>query len=728
MRPLSPSPTETPDPGRLRLPVPLPALAVLAGGLLISAGAWALAHRFLLHKAEVLFKAEVDREEEALEGRLDRNLDTLRAAQSLFDRPDPPTPAQWEAFATRFGVQKRADGLRSIGYLALVRPGEAEAFEQAQRRTWPEFRIHDLGPGPDRAPITLIYPWNADTRPLLGYDVLSLEDRRPAILEALERGRETLTNPLQHVAARTGPDHHPGAVVYAPVYRPGAPLDTPKQRLEAARGVVFTSYFADEFLRSTLRVHPDLRVMVSDGRADDPARMLFESRPARGDAHFHFDSARTVGGRVWSIHYEAPRGFAVKDDLGMPRWIFAGGALLTLLLTALTASLSRRRQQQERLLRELTESEARFRAVAETTDGAILLYWDTISYANPGTAAILGVDREALIGRSPLEFIHPEDRALAAETLAARKAGEARPRRWELRILRPDGTLRWVDLTATTVTFQGTQLVLATALDITERIQAQQARLEIEQRLFEARRMQSLGLIAGGLSHDFNNLVTAIQGNLACAETELPETSPARPFLERIRESCERATYLTRAMMAYAGDAHFRWQRLEMNALVEEAVAHELGRLRPEEDIQADLAPGLPPLEGDPDQLAHALHELIENALEAGAGRGTVCLATGLSPVDLSALDFDFFNPDSTVGACLWLSVADSGPGMDFDVQRRMFDPFFSTKFSGRGLGLASVHGILRSHHGGIRVESRPDQGTKVTLFFPVLGREGGTT
>ncbi len=707
--------------------VPRLALAVLLAGGLASLGAWGLAQRLLLQKAQVLFKAEVDREEESLAGRLDRNMEILRAAQSLFDLVDEVSPAQWEVFAQRFGVKRREDGLRSIGFIAVVRPGEDEAFLARQRRWKPEFRIHDLGPGPDRAPLTLMYPWSPETRGLLGYDIYSLDARRAAILQALESGQPTVTEAMHLAAARTGPREHPGAVFYAPVYRPGKDLATPAARRTAARGVVFSSYYADELLASTLRAHPALRVMVSDGAGDNPSEMLFESRGDRGDAYFHYDATRTVGGRTWSIHYEAPRTFGVEDDRHAPRLVAGAGLLLTLVLTGFTRSLALRRRKEEALVAELTESEARFRAVAETTDSAILLYWDTVSYANPGAATILGRDREALIGMPPLELIHPEYRALAAETLEARKAGELRPRRWEFRVLRPDGSIRWVDLTATTVTFQGKRLVLATALDITDRVNAEQSRAEIEQKLFEARRMQSLGLIAGGLSHDFNNLITAIQGYVSCAELELPESAPARPFLAHIRESCARAADVTHAMLAYAGDAHFRWQRLDLNTLAREVVAHALTDLRAEQDIETRLEEELPPLEGDPDQLAHALGELLENAFESLPSGGTVRVSTGYGPVDLAALDFDFFNPDSTVGACLWLSVADDGPGMDFDTQRRMFDPFFSTKFAGRGLGLASVHGILRSHHGGIRVASRPGQGTTVTLFFPVLGREAAS-
>jgi len=707
--------------------LPRQALAVLVAGVLVSAGAWGLAHRLLRQKAQVLFKAEVDREEESLAGRLDQNMEVLRAAQSLFDVDDEISAAEWEAFATRFGVRKRQDGMRSIGFVALIPPEQRAAFEAGQARRLGRFRIHDLGPGPFIAPLTLLYPWSAETRGLLGLDLCSLDANRAAILRAVDSGEAVITDPLHLTSVSAGDQKHPGVVIYAPVYRRGAPIEDPEARRRAVKGAVFTSYHADELLLHTLRVHPQLRVMVLDGPTHDPARMLFESRPQPAERYFHFDSAHQVGGRIWSIHYEAPRTFGVDGDVHAPPLVLSAGLLLTLLLAGLTRVLAIRRLQEERLLSELTESEARFRAVAETTDGAILLYWDTISYANPGAARILGIDREALIGMPALDLIHPEDRAIAGETLAARKAGEERPRRWEFRTLRPDGSVRWVDLTATTVLFQGQRLVLATALDITDRIAAEQARGDIEQKLFEARRMQSLGLIAGGLSHDFNNLITAIQGNLSCAELELPDDTTARPFLDHIRGACLRATELTKAMLAYAGDAHFRWQRLELNALVQDVVVHALSDLPPEQDIEVSLAEGLPALEGDPDQLAHALRELVENALEAMPRGGKVKVATGLQPVDLATLDFDFFNPDTTVGACIWLSIADSGPGMEAEVQRHMFDPFFSTKFAGRGLGLASVHGIMRSHLGGIRVECWPGKGTRVTLFFPVHGRDGAS-
>jgi PAS domain S-box-containing protein len=432
-----------------------------------------------------------------------------------------------------------------------------------------------------------------------------------------------------------------------------------------------------------------------------------------------------VGSRTWSVRYEAGPLFGLEAERHAPRWVLGSGVLLSLVLAGVARLLALRRLKEERLHAELTESEARFRAVAETTESAILLYWDTVTYANPGASTILGRSRDELVGMSPLELIHADDRTAAGETLQQRKAGEARPRRWEFRVLRPDGTLRWVDLTATTVLFRGQRLVLATALDITERIEAEKARSEIEQKLYEARRMQSIGLIAGGLSHDLNNLFTALQGNLSCVELEIPEDSPAQPFLAKIRASCARATELTQAMLAYAGDAHFRWTRLDLNAMTQIVVAQLQADLKPGQAAVTDLGDNLPPLEGDPDQLAHALRELLENALEAMPEGGTVTLTTRLGPVDLAALHYDFFNPDSTVGPCLMLEVADQGPGMDPEVRRLMFDPFFSTKFTGRGLGLASVHGILRSHKGGIRVACPPDGGTRITLYFPVADADG---
>jgi PAS domain S-box-containing protein len=490
-------------------------------------------------------------------------------------------------------------------------------------------------------------------------------------------------------------------------------------------GVVFTSYYVEDLLRHTLRVHPGLVVRVSDGPSDDPERLLFESAPRLSAPAFAHLAAHQIGGRTWSVRYEAGARFGLEAEQDAPRLVLAAGLLLTLVLAGVARVLALRRLKEERLHADLAESEARFRAVAETTEGAILLYWDTITYANPGASIILGRSREELVGMSPLALIHPEDRIAAGETLEQRKAGDLKPRRWEFRTLRPDGSIRWVDLTATTVLFRGQRLVLATALDITDRIEAEQARTEIERKLYEARRMQSIGLIAGGLSHDLNNLFTALQGNLSCVEMEVPEDSPARPFLAKIRASCARATELTQAMLAYAGDAHFRWTRLDLNAMAQVAVAQLQADLKPGQRLVTDLGDSLPALEGDPDQLAHALLELLENALEAMPVGGTATVSTHLGPVDLAALDYDFFNPDSTVGPCLMLVVADQGPGMDPEVRRQMFDPFFSTKFTGRGLGLASVHGILRSHKGGIRVACPPGGGTRITLYFPAADADG---
>jgi signal transduction histidine kinase/CheY-like chemotaxis protein len=244
----------------------------------------------------------------------------------------------------------------------------------------------------------------------------------------------------------------------------------------------------------------------------------------------------------------------------------------------------------------------------------------------------------------------------------------------------------------------------------------------LERQRQEAQRLESLGVLAGGIAHDFNNLLTIILGYTTLAASELPRDSEAAGMLGEVERAARRAAELTHQMLAYAGRGKFAPQPLDLSGLVRD-LSHSLQLLAPPPaTLTIEAAPGLTVIEADGSQLRQVLLNLVTNAVEALPGSaGAITVRTGVEVVDHPARLAPLAAPDARPGPHVYLEVADDGCGIPTDVLPRIFDPFFSTKFTGRGLGLAAVLGIVRGHGGLIAVNSTPGRGSRFRLYFPCL-------
>jgi PAS domain S-box-containing protein len=256
--------------------------------------------------------------------------------------------------------------------------------------------------------------------------------------------------------------------------------------------------------------------------------------------------------------------------------------------------------------------------------------------------------------------------------------------------------------------------------DVTERKRAEQERRELEAQIQHAQKLESLGVLAGGIAHDFNNLLAVIIGNADLALRDLSDVSPARPSIDEIKTAGMRATKLTNQMLAYSGRGRFAVTALNLNELVE-----EMGRLlevsiSKKISLYYDLAAELPTVEADVAQMQQLVMNLITNASEAiGDDAGAVVVRTGVIEADPAYLSATYLGKDLPPGPYVYLEVADTGCGMDADAQSKIFDPFYTSKFTGRGLGLSAVLGIMRGHRGAIRIDSKVGEGTTFRLLLP---------
>ncbi|TLS66714.1 response regulator [Mariprofundus erugo] len=262
---------------------------------------------------------------------------------------------------------------------------------------------------------------------------------------------------------------------------------------------------------------------------------------------------------------------------------------------------------------------------------------------------------------------------------------------------------------------------VVTFLDITELRKAEEQRNRIEKQIQHTQRLESMGVLAGGIAHDFNNILSAILGNAALASRKvISDPLDAREKLEKVVQSCDRASVLCRQMLAYSGKGKFVVRQLNLSAMVEE-VTHLLEvSLDKGVVIKYSLADPLPLIEADEAQMQQVVMNLVTNANEAIAGRsGVISITTGVMHADLRYL-MDCYGDNPVAGRFAYVEVSDAGCGMDAATQQRIFDPFFTTKFTGRGLGMSAVLGIVRGHHGALKLYSEPGKGTTFKLLLPV--------
>jgi two-component system, cell cycle sensor histidine kinase and response regulator CckA len=257
--------------------------------------------------------------------------------------------------------------------------------------------------------------------------------------------------------------------------------------------------------------------------------------------------------------------------------------------------------------------------------------------------------------------------------------------------------------------------------DVTRRMAAEEERLELERRLLHSQKLESLGVLAGGIAHDFNNLLAAMHGNLELALRDLPAPSPARTRIENALLAATRAADLTRQMLAYSGRGKFAVARVNLSELVEENAHLLRSCVARTVTLNLRLDRSLPCIDADVGQVQQVVMNLITNAAEAvGAQPGVITLTTGVSDCDARYLFRSRIHEKPPAGRYAYVEVTDSGCGMDAETRDRMFDPFYSTKVTGRGLGMATVLGIIRGHGGAILVDSEVGQGTTIRALFPL--------
>jgi len=381
--------------------------------------------------------------------------------------------------------------------------------------------------------------------------------------------------------------------------------------------------------------------------------------------------------------------------------------------------------------RALRESEEKFRLISEQSMIAISVIQDgAFRYCNETFLNLVEYPLEEIREMKSLEniarLIHPDDREFVIEQISRKMQGDKDVvTNYPMRLLTSSNKTRWVEIYSKTVFFQGRPADLVTMTDISTRKQAEEERASLQAQVFHAQKLESLGVFTGGIAHDFNNLLSSILGSAELALRELPADDPTRTHMEEIHLAAEHGTELCQQMLAYAGKAAPQRGPIDLIELIREMDRLFRISISREIELQVQAPPSLPAIEGDASQIRQIVLNLIINASEASEGRkGTIVIRMGEEFCEERELSTPWLNQDLPAGDYVYLEVEDTGKGMDQSTMLRVFDPFFSTKFAGRGLGLASTLGIIKEHRGSIRVESALGKGTKFHVSFPAAKAE----
>lgn len=376
-----------------------------------------------------------------------------------------------------------------------------------------------------------------------------------------------------------------------------------------------------------------------------------------------------------------------------------------------------------------TESEALYRGLFELMPGSVVLM-DARGFvrdANPAFCRQIGYTREELVGghvsrfsQLPIEII---DR-----NIARLMGGEVLDH--EVTNVHKDGSLRHYELRETAITLpDGSRGILALATDITDRLRVLQDKLEMERQLLHADKLKSLGVLAGGIAHDFNNLLTVIAGNVELAMMDLEAHSPVQQPLKAATAAAQRAADLTRQILAFSGRGRCVHTDVDLSDLVGGMAELLNASISKKASLRLHLASELPFIAADAAQLQQVIINLATNASEALEEKpGLITITTCVRECDAEVLARRRSAQPLAPGPYVILEVRDTGCGMDAAVQQQLFVPFFTTKFTGRGLGMPAVLGVVRSHQGGILVSSQPGRGTVISVLFPAKDYRPVTT
>ena len=374
----------------------------------------------------------------------------------------------------------------------------------------------------------------------------------------------------------------------------------------------------------------------------------------------------------------------------------------------------------------LRESEARARTLLESHfDGVVLVVDGRIVYANRALWQLAGFpSAEALVGRSPEDFVVAAQREQLRQQMADDLSGNGTLAPTEYLGVTIDGSTVPVEVLGRRIDFEGSPAILAAVRDITERKQVERERRELEHQLAESQGLCSVGQLAAGVAHNFNNALTAIYGYSELLARRFDATDPTRKDLEQIKRVAEQSARLTRQLLAFSRTNQVRPSVFCLNEAIETTRDLLSPLIGNHIEIRLHLDRALPDVNCDRTQMEEIITNLVLNARDAMPDGGAVTIGTGVTDVDEADCRT---NPEAVPGRYVRLTVIDTGTGMDEETVARVFEPFFTTKGPGEGVGLAlaMLHGAITQAGGFVTVKSDIGVGSTFALYIPAQTQSG---
>jgi PAS domain S-box-containing protein len=709
----------------------------------VTVGGWLLVRSSERARVRAAFESEVDSRVDQISHRLMAEEQILLGAAEFASQKGTVSRSDWRDYVMALELPRRYPGIQGLGFARWIpRKGQAAHEQQMRGQGFSGYRLQPAGslpPDPEGfGVVVFLEPLDGLNRRAIGLDIWSEAARREALIRARDFGVVAATGRVRLIQD-VNQESQAGIILYAPVYRQGAPLSSVADRRRALVGWANVPLRMDDHFQGVLgRLPAGFMVRVFEGGNLSDAPLFPSGRTDQPGVQKELPSPRLVqehiidvSGRSWRILFQADERFTAALGEGSHWTFLAGGATVSLLIFLVLLSMARAEGRAERLaaerLDQLISSEARYAAVIDSLSEGLLICGEDgrIRACNPAAAAILGVAERELIGAAvaPPGWMTvdeagvpvPPERhpvALAIQTQVPQS-------RILLGLTSPGGRFRWLQCSVTPILGTAearTFSVVASLLDVTQSRQGDQARRDAESALREAQKAESLGLMAAGLAHDFNNLFQSLLGNLELAHARSDSTS--RLHLDRAKTALDKASGLSRRLMDFSGGSFTHLEPLTINPLMLEVA----GGWKPgkESAFQFGLASHLPQVLADPRQIRQILEILVENALEAtDASDGIVTLSSELVP-ELSRAEraIGQWAGEIPQGPLVRISVSDTGGGAGPEVMKHLFDPFFSTKAMGRGLGLPSALGLIRGNHAAVQVVDRSGEGMDFRVYL----------
>ncbi len=412
------------------------------------------------------------------------------------------------------------------------------------------------------------------------------------------------------------------------------------------------------------------------------------------------------------------------------------GLSSAILVQGLEASVAGHRRMMHKYLQEkeaLQESESRYRLLTETIRDVI---WTMdldfqITFISPAVENLLGWRVKEIMAKPFSEWVGSQSLKMALEYIRRslannRESGDKYfSTTMDLELKHKSGSRVWTEVTISSLVDTNGQIsgIVGVARDITDRLAVQQEKERLQEMLNRSRKMEALGLLAGGVAHDLNNVLSGIVSYPDLLLMDLPQDSPLREPLETIKDSGGKAAAIVQDLLTLARRGVVSREFIDLNDLVQQYLeSPEYEKLMssfPNAKVITCLADNLPGIMGSKIHLNKTIMNLVSNAVEALEHKGEVTIATETRHVPQSFEGYQRIEP----GRYVVLRVVDQGTGIDAEDLKHIFEPFFTRKKMGRsgtGLGMAVVWGTVQDHEGFIDVKSRPGSGTTIELFFPI--------